>query len=91
MRPLLLSACLLTLSAILSVPRHVHGADTAQRESLWQLDSGTNPCRTLQSRCSDMRYLMYERIIDARERGDEQDAKRWLNVLYWDYWNDRDD
>lgn len=88
MRALLLSACVLLLTVPVNAADNVRGSETDWQGSLWLLDSGKNPCETLRARCDSHRYLIYRQIIMARERGDEQAAERWLNILWWDYYSD---
>ena len=88
MRALLLSACILVSTVTVSAADNVRDAETAWLESLWLLDSGRNPCLNLRARCSSQRFLTFRQIIMARERGDEQAAERWLNILWWNYYSD---
>lgn len=88
MRALLLSACVLLLTVPVSAADNVRGSESDWFGNLLLLDSGKNPCETLRARCDGHRYLIYRQIIMARERGDEQDAAGWLNLLWRLHYSD---
>ena len=88
MRALLLSACILVSTLVVGAPDTVRGSESDWQGSLWLLDSGKNPCETLRARCDGHRYLIYRQIIMARERGDEQAAEGWLNLLWRLHYSD---
>ena len=83
MRALLLSACILFSTVVVNAADNIRGSESDLQGALWLLESGKNPCETLRARCDGYSYLIYRQIIMARERGDEQAAERWLNILWW--------
>lgn len=70
------------LAALLAPPLAAYGND-AWREDVWMADNGLNPCDSLYRRCDYFLWRIYDKIIDARQRGDAEGLEKWSRQLYW--------